>query len=207
MPTLLHIGCGQARKDRTTRAFATPQWREVRLDIDPSVGPDIVASMTGMPMVACASMDAVFSSHNVEHLYPFEVAAALKEFRRVLKPDGFAIVTCPDLQSVAALVAEDKLMEPVYQSPSGPVSPIDILYGHRPSLARGHLFMAHRCGFTARSLSEALCAAGFANVIVRRRPAFFDLWTAATAEPAETERLRALAAEHFPEDAAARTVS
>ena len=85
-------------------------------------------------------MDAVWSSHNVEHLYPHEVPVALAEFRRVLKPEGFAIVTCPDLQAVAELVAQDKLTQPAYQSPSGPISPLDILYGHRPALALGNLF-------------------------------------------------------------------
>ena len=44
-----------------------------------------------------ASVDAVFSSHNIEHLYPHEVPLALKEFMRVLKPDGFVLMTCPDL--------------------------------------------------------------------------------------------------------------
>jgi predicted SAM-dependent methyltransferase len=70
MKTFLHIGCGQKRKDRTTREFNTPQWKEVRLDIDESVNPDITGTMTDMSGVADASMDAIFSSHNIEHLYP-----------------------------------------------------------------------------------------------------------------------------------------
>jgi len=71
------------------------------LDIDPSVAPDIVGTMTDMSAVATASIDAIFSSHNIEHLYPHEVPIALAEFLRVLKDDGFAVVTCPDLRSQA----------------------------------------------------------------------------------------------------------
>lgn len=89
----------------------------IRLDIDPTFNPDIVGSITDMSAVADNSMDALYSSHNIEHLYPHEVQIALKEFLRVLRPDGFAIVACPDLQSVAELVAQDKLTEPAYQSP------------------------------------------------------------------------------------------
>jgi hypothetical protein len=51
---------------------------------------------------------------------------ALQEFLRVPKPEGFAVITCPDLQSVCALVAEDKLTDAAYDSPAGPIAPLDI---------------------------------------------------------------------------------
>ncbi|MDO8705893.1 MAG: methyltransferase domain-containing protein [Sulfuricaulis sp.] len=62
--------------------------------------------MTDMSAVATGSVDAVYSSHNIEHLYPHEVPVALAEFRRVLRGDGLLVIACPDLQSVCALVAE-----------------------------------------------------------------------------------------------------
>lgn len=198
MKTFLHVGCGSKRKDRTTAGFNREDWRELRLDIDPDVQPDLVGTMTDMSAVASASVDAVYSSHNIEHLYPHEVPLALAEFRRVLRPEGFVVITCPDLQSVCALVAEDKLGEPVYRSPSGPIAPLDILYGHRPALAAGNLYMAHRCGFTRKVLGNTLRAAGFAAIALRRRPAVFDLWAVARVEPMEQEALQALALEHFP---------
>ena len=198
MPTFLHIGCGPTTKAETTRGFNTPAWDEVRLDIDPDVAPDIVASMTDMAAVPDGSMDALFSSHNLEHLYPAEVMLALPEFARVLKPDGFAVITCPDLQSVAARVAEGKLLEPAYDSPAGPISPIDIIYGHRPSMAKGNYYMAHRTGFTRDVLAQLLRECGFGAAIVRQRPAFFDLWAVATPAAVDTDRLRALVAQHFP---------
>ena len=48
MITFLHIGCGPKRKAQTTRGFNTPDWTEIRLDIDPDVSPDIIGTMTDM---------------------------------------------------------------------------------------------------------------------------------------------------------------
>jgi ubiquinone/menaquinone biosynthesis C-methylase UbiE len=175
--TFLHVGCGVANPDKVHITFRGPEWREVRLDIDPGVKPDVVASMTDMAAVESGSMDGLYSSHNLEHLYPHDVPTALREFVRVLRPDGFALLTLPDLQRVAELVAADKLEEAAYVSPAGPIAPLDILFGFRPSLAAGNLFMAHRTGFTATSLAKAVVAAGFARVQVKRVD--FDLWAMA----------------------------
>lgn len=197
--TFLHVGCGPKHKDRTTAAFNTQEWRELRLDIDETVNPDIVGTMLDMSAVADASIDAVFSSHNIEHLYPHEVPQALAEFNRVLKPDGFVIIACPDLQAVCALVAADKLTEPAYTSPAGPITPLDILYGHRPPMARGNLYMAHRCGFTEKVLIGTLRSSGFAAVASRRRPhPFYDLYAVAVKTAMPEVELRALATAHFP---------
>ncbi|MDP4617407.1 MAG: methyltransferase domain-containing protein, partial [Burkholderiaceae bacterium] len=144
MPNFLHVGCGPKRKNQTTRGFNTPEWAEIRLDIDASVQPDVIGTMVDLSAVESDSVDAIYSSHNIEHLYPHEVPLALAEFLRVLKPDGFFVVTCPDLQSVCKLIAEDKLTDTAYTSPAGPIAPLDILYGHRPAMAKGNLYMAHR---------------------------------------------------------------
>jgi SAM-dependent methyltransferase len=196
--TFLHVGCGPKRQNQTTRGFAdAAEWRELRLDIDPAAKPDIVGTMTDMSAVADASCDALFSSHNIEHLYPHEVPVALKEFRRVLKPDGFVVITCPDLQPVAELVAADKLTQPAYQSPAGPIAPLDILYGHRAAMARGNLFMAHRCGFTATVLGATLKSAGFVPTVVHRRPRQFELWALGCMQAMPVDEVKALAGRHF----------
>ena len=198
MKTFLHVGCGPKHKDRTTRGFNTNHWKELRFDIDESVQPDLVGTMTDMSSVASGSVDAVFSSHTIEHLYPHDVPVALAEFLRVIKPDGFAVITCPDLQSVCALIAEDKLTEPAYTSPAGPIAPLDILYGHRPAMARGNLYMAHRCGFTQKVLTGTLQAAGFATVAAKRRGhPYYDLWALGTASALPEPELRELALAHF----------
>ena len=199
MTKFLHIGCGSKRKNRTTKGFNTPDWQEIRLDIDPAAQPDIIGTMTDMSAVESGSMNAVFSSHNIEHLYPHEVPQALQEFLRVLADEGFALITCPDLQSAAALIAGDKLLEPAYHSPAGPIAPLDILYGHRPALARGNLYMAHRCGFTRRVLAATLKAAGFQGVASLVRPKQFEIWAVASKSKRPENEMRALADLHFPQ--------
>lgn len=197
--TFLHVGCGHARKDQTTSGFNTEDWHEVRFDIDPDVCPDIVGSMTDMEAVPDAHVDAIFSSHNIEHLFPHEVEIALHEFHRVLKPNGFLVITCPDIQSVAELVSEGKLLETAYVSPAGPIAPIDILYGYRPALKQGKHYMAHKCGFTEDVLNKALLRAGFQQVASKRRSKpLFDLHAVATKNTATAEQITELAAAHFP---------
>ena len=199
MKTFLHVGCGGKRKDMTTRGFNTPEWNELRLDINAAVEPDIVGSMLDMRAVGDASVDAVFSSHNIEHLYPHEVPVAFAEFRRVLKPDGFVVIFCPDLQSVCALIADDRLTESAYVSPAGPIAPLDILYGFRPALAKGNLYMAHHCGFTQKVLTATLHAAGFAKVAANRRgDPHFDLHAVASKGAIADAAILALARLHAP---------
>lgn len=195
---LLHVGCGPARIQNTTKGFMNGGWQEIRLDIDESVSPDIIGSMTDMAQVEDGSVDAIFSSHNIEHLYPHDVPVALKEFMRVLKEDGYCVITCPDLQSVCQLVADDKLTDTAYESPVGPIAPIDILYGHRGFMSQGKLYMAHRCGFTEKVLRGTLTAGGFQSVATMRRSAAFDLWAVATKSARTDAELKSLAIEHMP---------
>jgi predicted SAM-dependent methyltransferase len=175
---VLNVGCGYPLRQKLHRHFHGPEWREVRLDLDPSVRPDIVCSITDMRPVSANSIDAVWSSHNLEHLQRHEVPLALGEFIRVLKPQGLLLLTLPDLQQVAQLVVDDQLEDLAYQSPSGPVTPLDMIFGHTASLARGNRFMAHRTGFTARTLDQALVEAGFVEVRLRAGGSF-DLWATA----------------------------
>jgi predicted SAM-dependent methyltransferase len=176
---VLNVGCGySARQGQGLHpSFQSVDWREVRLDIDPSVNPDIVCSITDMRPVTSSSVDAVWSSHNLEHLHRHEVPLALFEFMRVLRPGGQLLLTMPDLQRIAELVAGDSLEDEAYRSPSGPITPLDMIYGHTRSLAHGNEHMAHKTGFTARTLALLLSEAGFAGVTLQRDG--FALWARA----------------------------
>ena len=112
-------------------------------------------------MIDDKSFDAIYSSHNLEHVYPHEVDIVLREFYRVLKDDGEVYIGVPDLQGVAKHVAEGNLIGTLYQSGAGPIAAIDILYGHRASLQEGKHYMAHKCGFTSKVLLGLLRGAGF----------------------------------------------
>ena len=160
MKTFLHVGCGPQNKSKI-KGFNNDSWKEIRFDIDKNVNPDIVGTLTDMKLVETGSLDAVYSSHNIEHIYPHEVPIALKEFYRVLKDDGIVVITCPDLQAVCELVVKDKLLEPFYESPAGQISPIDVLYGHRTLIAQGNEYMAHKGGFTYSALDASFFEVGF----------------------------------------------
>jgi SAM-dependent methyltransferase len=183
LKTVLNVGCGPRGRPHGFAGF-DQGWTELRHDIDPAVEPDVLGTMTDMSAVATGSVDAVVSSHNIEHMYPHEVPLALAEFVRVLKPDGLLLVTCPDLQSVCARVAQGELASPLYESDAGPIAALDIMYGHRSAMAAGNLFMAHRCGFPR--------TAGIA------RPEAFDLWAVASKAALNDDDIRALAVLHLP---------
>ena len=66
-------------------------------------------------------------------------------------------------------------------------------------MARGNLYMAHRCGFTQKVLTGTLQASGFLTVAARRREhPFYDLHALATKAPTSEAALRELAGVHFP---------
>jgi SAM-dependent methyltransferase len=175
MKIFLHVGCGPQTKIGL-KGYQSEEWKEIRFDIDENVNPDIVGTLTDMSKVETQSVDAIYSSHNIEHLFPHEVPVALSEFHRVLKPSGFVVITCPDLISVCEAVVKDRLLEPLYESPAGPICPIDILYGHRGFMEQGNLFMAHKCGFTYSALDSCFYEAGFIKTFGGARSAAFDLW-------------------------------
>lgn len=194
---VLHIGCGPDHIINT-HGFEAENWREVRLDIDASFNPDIVSNMLDMKEVENGSVDAVFSSHNIEHLFAHEVPLACKEFLRVLRPEGYLILTCPDLQSVCAAVAQNKLNDPLYYTASGqPIAPIDIIFGHRAYIASGMHYMAHKCGFTAQTLMQSLLSAGFANAAVVSHKQSFALYAIATKQKQSNEVIKELFNHHW----------
>ncbi len=197
MKRLLHIACGPQNKS-SLYGFAGVEWTETRLDIDPGVQPDILGSMTDMAGVPDSHFNALYTSHGIEHVYPHEVHAVFSEFVRVLADDGFAVITCPDLQSVCEQVARGNLAEPLYISGMGPIAAIDILYGHRDSIAAGNHYMAHRGGFTSATLAAQLSAAGFRTSIVWRRPQHFDLWAVVWKKDVPEAEAGQLAQRFFP---------
>lgn len=176
---VLHVGSGVHTPEKLHEHFRTPDWQEVRLDINPAVNPDIVASITEMTAVEDNSFEAVYSSHNLEHLHPHEAPLALKEFYRVLRPQGFLFITLPDLQQVAECIARGGEEEAVLMTNKGPITPLDILYGFRPFLAAGNLYMAHNFAFTAATLHKFLTEAGFGDINVER-DGEFNLWAVAS---------------------------
>jgi predicted SAM-dependent methyltransferase len=160
MKTFLNVGCGPVYRSKI-KGF-DDDWKEIRFDIDENVNPDIVGTLTDMKLVITGSVDAVHSAYNIDHIYPHEVPVALKEFHRVLNNDGIVFIRCPDIQTVCEAVVQDKLLEPLYETPDGDkISPIDILFGNRQEIAIGNEYMTKKCGFTYSALDASFAEAGF----------------------------------------------
>ena len=196
--TVLHLGCGQAYIHALPKYFQKG-WQEIRLDIDPDAHPDILGTALDMPTVPTGSVDAVYSSHMLERLYAHELPVALAEMKRVLKPDGILVATVSDLQTVARMIVEDRLLETAYESLAGSITPYDMTYGHRGFLRSGKLYIAHRGGFTLTTLVAALKEAGFAAATGKRRESAFDLWVLAAPEPMADDQLIQLSATVLPD--------
>jgi predicted SAM-dependent methyltransferase len=194
---MLNAGSGPGPAGRIGRMIKEQRWDEVRLDIDPKVKPDVVGSITELDLsFRPQSFDAVWSSHVLEHLYAHEVYPALRQFFRVLKPDGFALIMSPDLEAVARYIVNHGIASVAYESPAGPIRPLDMLYGHSRAIEEGHFHMAHRTGFTAERLGNLLLSAGFSTVSTRTEN--FEICALALMPEAEGEAIQTeLAASGF----------
>jgi predicted SAM-dependent methyltransferase len=82
----VHLGCGENYIDGMINCDGNlfrkiDQWLDLR---NPLPFPD-------------SSVAVVYTSHTLEHLYPEEALALLREIHRVLRPDGVARVAVPDI--------------------------------------------------------------------------------------------------------------
>ena len=198
MPIFLHAGCGQKNKYDTTPEFKKSKWKEIRLDINPVTEPDIISSITDMSEVNDQAVNALYTSHTIEHLYQHEVSLAFSEFHRVLSEDGYVIITCPDLYQIARLILDGAVQDEVYTSASGPVNTLDMIFGYGPSIEKGSHYMAHHTGFTLSSLFSSLSASGFSSHFGFSRTNYFELWVASSKIEKNEEDMRTLAMTHFP---------
>ncbi len=185
---VLNAGSGPKSIRRLEAVFDRLAWRETRVDLDPAVEPDVVGSMTELDShFEPGSFDAVWSSHSMEHLYNHQIPLALREFRRVLKPDGFALISCPDLETVITLLLQYGSDHVVYRSAAGPITPIDMMFGHSASIASGNVHMAHHSGLTSDRLGRLLLQAGFAEAVTKRQD--YDLWALALMKDADRDAI------------------
>lgn len=134
------------------------------LDIDPKGNPDILCDARELTELDPGIVDAVYCSHNLEHYYRHDVPKVLAGFLHVLRAGGVAHIRVPDMGQVMRAVVERRLDidDVLYQSPSGPIMVLDVIYGWSAQIeTSGQDFFAHKTGFTSKSLSQAIVAAGF----------------------------------------------
>ena len=189
---LVNLGSGTKGGSWLPALFA--DWREVRVDVDAGVAPDILADIGDLSAIESGSVDAVWAAHCLEHVYLFQVGQAVAEVHRILADDGFFCAIVPDLQAVAEYIASDRLHEVVYESPAGPVIAHDMVFGFGPHLQLGRPSMAHKCGFTPSLFAQKLQSAPFGQIVLRRRGNQELAGLAFKRAPSEAERDALLAA-------------
>lgn len=146
--TILNVGFGGCRLKDSIFTEDLPQYREITLDKDIKYSPDLIADVNNISHIPNGYVDIVYMSHVLEHIHFFEVPILLKELLRITKPGGFVRVVTPNLKAVSHSLNTGNLLETLYESPGGPVTGMDMIYGSRTSSFRGNDFMIHKCGFT-----------------------------------------------------------
>ncbi|MBF0125160.1 MAG: methyltransferase domain-containing protein [Magnetococcales bacterium] len=137
-------------------------WQHILLDIDPAGNPDVICDARELLSLPGSEYDSIYCSHNLEHYYQHDVEKVLKGFMHLLKPSGFAFIRVPDMGVLMRKVAEDDLDLDDKLSPG--ISVRGFIYGTiEPG---GSDFWTHKTGFTRKTLSLALQAAGFPWVAV-----------------------------------------
>lgn len=166
---VLNVG-GNSKTTRMPGHF--DDWQQLYLDIDPRWKPDVLCDARLLSSQPAQQFDAIFCSHNLEHYYAHDARKVLKGFLHVLTDTGFAEVVVPDIRATMTAMLENGLdiEDPLYQSPAGPISAHDMIYGFGPEIEKsGQDFMAHKAGFTQKSLLASLTRAGFPFVFSQLR--------------------------------------
>jgi prepilin-type processing-associated H-X9-DG protein len=143
----LHLGCGPKYLPGFVNVDANPL-RKIDLWLD---------VRCGLPFAA-DSVNSVYSTHMMEHLYPDELEALLRECVRVLKPGAGLRIIVPSLRN--AVLAYDRNRTDWFpthfphhfDSPGGRLSNFLFCDGQ------------HRTAFDFDYLQELLCKAGFHHV-------------------------------------------
>lgn len=144
-------------------------WTSVLLDIDPTHEPDLlmdVRYLGAMPQL-WDSFDAVYASHIIEHLHRHEALDVLKGFLLCLHPGGTVEIHTPDIGMLVRrmMALQIDLEDFLYESPAGDIRPIDMLYGFQPAIEYNRNdWMAHKYGYSVRTLGLLLTEAGFEKV-------------------------------------------
>ena len=168
MKKFLHVGPGGKDKSQSSHVYKLDEWEEVRLDVNKDTNPHILGSMTDLSMIKDGDFSGICSSHNLEHIFAHEVEKTLLGFERILDSEGELFIEVPDLMVCAEAIIKGNFNKTLYESPAGPITPMDMIYGHTKHIAAGNHYMAHKIGFTADILLATLKACGFKSVVVLR---------------------------------------
>jgi predicted SAM-dependent methyltransferase len=143
---MLNIGSGQ-------RPFGKPF---INIDKQSKWNPDIVCDFGSLQLpYTDEQVDLIVLHHVLEHYGCGEADKVLQECLRLLKPSAPLIVSVPDMHELSTMWREGRLNDQVYMTN---------VYG----AYMGDEADRHKWGYTRRSLTQTLLAAGFSTVQVFR---------------------------------------
>ena len=135
----LHLGCGKRYIPGYTH-----------IDVVEYNHIDIVNSIDRLPMIENNSCDVIYTCHVLEHFHRKIVGEVLKEWMRILKPDGILRISVPDMQSLLK----------IYQKTGN----LELILG--PIFGRcDYLYNFHYTGFDFKSLKKLLQFVGAKNIV------------------------------------------
>ncbi|MEW6690999.1 MAG: methyltransferase domain-containing protein [Pseudomonadota bacterium] len=138
----LHIGGTEARAG----------WKI--LNVEPGPGVDYVGDCGDLGRFDGGSIEEIYASHVLEHLsYVNDLPAALKEWHRVLKPGGRALISVPDFEVVCRLFLDPR------RDAAQRFYLMRVAFGGQQDV---HDF--HFVGLTFELLERYLAGAGFSRV-------------------------------------------
>jgi SAM-dependent methyltransferase len=147
---VLNIGCGDTRVKEIKPFFS--DWIEIRADLYHD-DVDVKCDLVSMNEIATESIDCLWASHILEHQYWHEIPQIFSNIRRVLKDDGFVVITVPDIGAIADRI-KDSLIDPIPEFNG--LSALDIIYGDRNRLRKGGIGELHKIAFTLQTLSMTI---------------------------------------------------
>lgn len=156
----------------------------IHLDIDPKWNPDIVADARKIPLPD-NSVDEILAQHVIEHFPWSETNKILKEWYRVLKPNGIIKIICPDLDYILRVYLsldnafldtwEKEIDEKGMSFPHGASDDKDIWINFK-LFSSACKYDNHFAAFNFRLLKKRLSAAGFDNIERKRARRSLNVW-------------------------------
>lgn len=153
-------------------------WQVVTIDMDAEAKPDIVGDVRFLERDVWDTFDAVYASHFLEHMQPWEVVPVLRQFASVLESDGWVEVWVPDVMGAMAYALEHGLglSDTLYEARNGsPVTILDMLFGWEREVRKGKPGFAHHTAFDWPRLEACLREAGYPYVQPVDRGNLFEL--------------------------------
>lgn len=164
LPRVLNIGSGPE---------ASRKLDAINVDVSADGKPEVVADAQHLPF-ADGSFSVVRASHVLEHVPQDQIAATLKEWKRILHKDGVLHIAVPDADTTFQEIVDGRTPKgaPAY-STTETTAPLAQIYGLGYEDPSTDPRWAHRIIFSYPLLEQFLREAGFTHV--ERRIAEEDL--------------------------------